>query len=207
MSIVIKEVTYKPSEISRLSTEILSATTRPTWVAGGAARRMFLDQPLWQSDIDVFFSSNETVDVSAVTTHLIALGFHMRHTSQRAFTMRRDALTVQVCSNALEAGSPGYPDLTALFGTFDFTVAMFAFDGERLFATEEALDDIKARRLRVPNRDVKTPSVSRLLKYLDEGFTPAPADLPWLFDLDRCEDREPSDRNASPIARTDGEHY
>lgn len=201
---VIKEIEFEPSEISVISAKILGVATRPAWIAGGAARRLFAGQPLGQSDLDIFFSSVN--DMGLVRRSLFEMGFLQRYHSNRAETwvsgggldqfarsmlLLNAGTSVQLCSSESSAGL-AYPDLEALFRSFDFTVAMFAFDGQRLFAAEGAVEDLQDRRLRVLNPSVKVPSVVRMLKYLDEGFTPEPVDLPWLFDLTTCKDGDVS---------------
>lgn len=176
------------------------------WVAGGAARRVFLGDEISGSDIDIFAASAFQMDMARKT-------FEMPHPSRSvvrtAANKRTGTVNLQVVFAAQCAveEAPDYmarqtipfeheikvqiiakyfPTVEDMFADFDFTVCEFATDGRTIVTTEEAVRDLKDGVLNVRRDSPALGTPYRLIKYAtDYGFTPAPGVMDWVCNLNR----------------------
>lgn len=152
------------------------------WVAGGAIRRIHEGDGLRFSDVDVFFPNLEL--------HQWAVKlFDDRLKDKKVWSPvhiveRRDA-PMSVTFDVLFEGTKlpiqfvskkYFPTLEAVLDDFDFTLAMFGSDGEKMVYDERAPVDLAAKRL-VLHQFPKRPKPNRLAKYVAQGFVPAPGVL------------------------------
>jgi hypothetical protein len=161
------------------------------WVAGGAARAVFLGEELDpKSDIDIFTTTHEshahilrTIDAAAMKVHerqANKQGTHSLYTRFPALTRESIELKIQVIG-------PKYfsTNLNDLFKIFDFTVCQFATDGHQIIYTAEAEHDVRRRVLALaPLWSVPTRPV-RITRYLNYGFTPEREFFRKAYNLDK----------------------
>lgn len=137
------------------------------WLAGGALRRTLLGMEP-ESDFDFFFANAD--QLTAFTTELEKLGFakaketahHLHYKGQIGGKgIERDVQCIRF---------KFYEDAASVIDSFDFTVCMFAFDGQKLTCGSTALWDLGRKRLAVHKISYPVASVRRLLKYTKQGF-------------------------------------
>jgi len=127
------------------------------WVAGGAARTMFTGG--CSRDIDVF-PENEEIEKAFLRANRLD-----QHPPSRETPLMREWGNIQVMQIYSK-------NVRELFGKFDFTICCFAWDGEKLWATVDAIIDALRRRL-VVNRiqeGFEVSTLERLVKYERQGF-------------------------------------
>jgi hypothetical protein len=141
------------------------------WIAGGAALKWFRDQPVGESDIDVFCRDAE--QAQAVIDRVKSYNrFNVKHESANAVTIdyhRRDdwdtKWTIQVITRRY------FSDIHSVIDSFDLTVCQVATTG-----TEWILGDLTARDIREQNLrfrgDLQPDALKRLVKYWTYGYRP-----------------------------------
>lgn len=152
------------------------------WAAGGSVRRAYAGSgDLSISDIDVFFPSKVMADWTVSFFESFrnggVNGFQVL--SMEEFPMSKvfqimlpsgKVLPLQVCYKEF------HPTVEKLLESFDFTMCMFATDGELFTYDDRAPVDLAAKSL-VVTRKPSRPKPMRLAKYLAQGFKPAPGTL------------------------------
>lgn len=151
---------------------------RGPWVAGGAARAVFLGQELdSRSDIDIFTTTRESHVEATKAATSNALSVHAMQTNKQethSIYSSYPAITRGTVDLKVQVIGPKYfsTDLRDLFKIFDFTVCQFATDGHQIIYTAEAEHDVRRRILALaPLWSVPTRPV-RITRYLNYGFTP-----------------------------------
>jgi hypothetical protein len=173
------------------------------WVAGGAARRIFLSEPANCGDIDIFVPEGKDFFVRANFFGLIIKNQYMLGGNKKTTDEKRIAIhnithlesdgKYQVIESLLmrrmeiENGFledvPVPSILPELFKTFDFTVCQFATDGKMIAMTEEAFADSFSRVLRLGEGHGRPVSLNRAHKYSKYGYTVAPGELTKIINL------------------------
>ena len=170
---------------------------RGPWVAGGAARKIAQNCQLGWSDIDVFFPSKESFDWVKkyfedkkimsmldvpVAGHEATPRGHIVKLADRATSIDSEFHVL----NLQFSGKRFFFSTEELFDDFDFTVCMFATDGERMVCADTSIEDVKAKRLIIsnPNKKPKRPKAARLAKYCEQGFTPGPGVIKAMLGVD-----------------------
>lgn len=159
------------------------------WVAGGAARRAFMDVALNKGDIDIFPASLAQWQQVDASVHAFAPSKHTSSTNRagtKTYSYYADSLRSLLADDgAISADSlplsvqvvstPFRATVEDLLASFDYTVSQFATDGHEVIFTEQAARDLDQRTLRLagPFRR-KNTCVARMMKYLRYGFTPVP---------------------------------
>lgn len=163
--------TDKPFEDTTLSLVLDSLpalSAQGPWLAGGALRRTLLGKEP-ESDFDFFFRDAD--QLSEFVDGLKERGFQKvretrHHVHYRGIVgdsgLPRDIQCIRFAF---------YDCAEAVIDSFDFTVCMFAFDGEILTAGDFALWDLGRRRLAVHRITYPVATMRRLLKYGAQGFT------------------------------------
>lgn len=160
------------------------------WIAGGAARRLFQNETgetdFLTGDIDIFLPLSEYADVRKKVRAAMSNRFPKdvyasssqdddKHTVTEQYMIGKRKTRVQLIGQ-------GYDNISALFKSFDFTVAQFAVSGNFIAFTDEARADLNEMRLALasPIQKRKGTTPVRTNKYCRYGFTPAPGVLRWL---------------------------
>ncbi|CAH1657537.1 conserved hypothetical protein [Hyphomicrobiales bacterium] len=138
------------------------------WLAGGALRRTLLGKEP-DSDLDFFFKDADQLLAfrdgleNAGLVKVRETKHHMHYRGPIGESgIHRD---VQLIRFAF------YENAEAVIDSFDFTVCMFAFDGETLTVGDHALWDLGRKRLAVHKISYPVATMRRLLKYANQGFT------------------------------------
>lgn len=154
------------------------------WIAGGAGRRLYENDKLQFSDIDVFFPNEEMMQWA---TNL----FEGRRNDKSIWSPfkiieRRDgpmSVTFIIQSADDQRRYPiqfvkkkFFASMEELLDDFDFTLCMWGTDGVNLYYDHRAPIDLASRTL-VLHQFPKRPKPNRLAKYVTQGFTPAPGVL------------------------------
>ena len=137
------------------------------WIARGAIRRTLIRQAL-DSDFDFFFKSQEAMDEWAgklpSTMKLVRETPHHKHWRG---TLEGSELPIDVQAIRFRF----YESAEAVIDSFDYTVTMFALDGDTLVTTAEALWDLGRKKLAIHKVTYPVATLRRMLKYTRQGFT------------------------------------
>lgn len=168
--------------------ELLDAVGDIAYVAGGAARQLFMTDavpPAW--DIDLFLY--EPGDFEEVKTRIQALGYvnaaRTEHSAEFEPRTSRD-LPVQVIEPFEDAWSKSAGEPEDVLSCFSFTTEMFAIvtteDGFEAVIGATAVADTDSRMLVVQN--VTNPLIVslRAVKHGFKGFGIAPEQMQLIFD-------------------------
>ena len=162
---------------------------RGGWVAGGAARAVFMGEEIdGPSDVDFFAATYQQSHqmLSSLASYTTTNGFQQAMSDTG--TVNREAKVVSLYGEpsfkVQMVRSAYHEDLPALFRSIDFTICQFATDGHRVVYTERAEQDLENNILNVEHEYRKVVTrPARLYKYLRRGFDPAPGLLSWALDL------------------------
>lgn len=134
-------------------------------IAGGAIRRWFVGREEL-SDVDVFFKSEE--DLKKYEESLEKIGFKIAMKGSNASTYERDRVLVQCIKIKY------YQNIQDLFDMFDYTVCQFAWDGQKIYTTSEALISVLRGHLAVHKitKEYSVDSLRRAFKYAKKGYWP-----------------------------------
>lgn len=146
--------------IENLKTPLPKLNLGKCWIAGGAIRDSLLG--VEYSDVDIF---GKTEDLIEFTKNNLT-GTKQVFDSQYVKTYIRDGVKIQVIFR-------DYTNILACLDSFDYTICMLAYDGDKLYADSNALIHLFNRRLVINklNPDFVVSSLERLQKYIQKGFT------------------------------------
>lgn len=159
---------FDETTLAKVLAGLPGLSTSGPWLAGGSLRRTLLGQEP-ASDFDFFFRDAD--QLAAFATDLDARGFaKIRETEHHMHYRGRigdDGFPVEVQCIRFAF----YQNASAVVDSFDFTICMFAFDGETLTVGDHALWDLGRKRLAVHKITFPVSTMRRLLKYGRQGFT------------------------------------
>jgi hypothetical protein len=145
----------------------LNLQTGPV-VAGGCARLIYENAAeIGYSDVDVFFPTREGMQEYVEKLPSIIAKEHKAFGVQATVKFEDQNFRVQFIHIR------PFNNVPDLLEDFDFTVAMFATDGQTIVMHEDAPRDIEEHMLRLP-KPPRWPRPFRLTKYCAQGFLPAP---------------------------------
>lgn len=141
------------------------------WIAGGAALRWYQDQPVGESDIDVFCRSPK--QAADVIEALKSYGrFSVKAESENATTLdywRQDHYdekwTIQVIIRKF------FNNPQEIIKNFDITVCQIVTDGENWVLGDRTARDIREKNLCM-DLPLHDDAVKRLTKYWSYGYRP-----------------------------------
>lgn len=140
--------------------EIKEATTIDCWVAGGAVRDYFLGKPI-QYDIDLFFKSKS--DSDRVVSYLKTCGGEVTWESDNGMKIRYGKYVFDIVKKY-------FPSPQFTINQFDFTVSMFAVDGNRVYFGETSFVDLAKKQLMINQLPYPASTLRRAFKYHLKGF-------------------------------------
>lgn len=156
------------------------------WVAGGAVRRIYENDGIHSSDIDVFFPNQE---MQKWAVDLFDGRLSNKAQWSPVYVLERRSAPMSVTFDVIFEGTKFpiqfiskkyFPSMEAILDDFDFTVCMWGTDGENMFYDERAPIDLASRSL-VLHQKPKRPKPNRLAKYVCQGFVPSPGVLPLMM--------------------------
>jgi hypothetical protein len=137
------------------------------WIAGGAVRRTLINKPI-DSDYDYFFKSEEDFDkFEKMLPSSLKLVNETAHHKHWRGTVGDSDLKVNVQGIKFKF----YDTVEDCINSFDYTITMFALDGDDLVTTPEALWDLGRRKLVINKITYPVATMRRMLKYSKQGFT------------------------------------
>ena len=133
------------------------------WIAGGAIRRWFTGEKQDpKSDIDLF-----AMDFDRLTAYAKGMKFRQVYDTKNATTYKWRDQTIQT----IKLTSPTPEESMA---KFDFKHCQFAYDGKKIYATDEAVICSLRKHLMFNNmlKGYEVDTLRRAFKYQREGYTP-----------------------------------
>lgn len=158
-----------------------SEIIKPLWLCGGALVRLLRNEPM--SDYDLVGGHQAQREmISRLKLTYSRSETHRAITFKRIVTGDDNPSVIQI----VKGDTAAYPDayLDYIFDDFDITVCQLATDGETLFGTPQAFEDLEKGQFRLTeqgkitasatNLDIFNPfeSWSRCWKYFLRGLTP-----------------------------------
>lgn len=134
----------------------------PGWIAGGAVRDFFSQQPT-DSDIDVFFADVEGF-AKAQATMVATDGAVRIYENPAMDAFRWRGKTVQLIRQHF------FPTPQDTIAAFDFTVCCCAVDLNDVVVHEHFFDDLAGRRLAINRLPFPMSTLERLQKYVAKGY-------------------------------------
>jgi hypothetical protein len=152
-----------PEDVDR----VVKAIGQGSWLAGGALRRTFIGHAM-DSDFDFFFSSADAMTAweARLPSNLKLVRETEHHKHWRGAVEGSD-LPIDVQAIRFRF----YENAEQVIDSFDYTITMFALDGDQLVTTPYALWDLGRRKLAVHKITYPVATMRRLLKYTRQGFT------------------------------------
>lgn len=140
------------------------------FIGGSAAISAYIHIPIF-NDIDLFFRNKKEVNTTLKNYNLLATAVNP--------TYKIHDKQVQFINNQFHMSLCDY------FESVDFTICQIAIMDGKLYYTEQAQYDIDNLFIRPTNVKTKGKhSISRIKKYMERGFNPAPGLLTWVVDID-----------------------
>lgn len=140
--------------------DILAYNLDGFWIAGGSIRRWFTGEKQ-NSDIDIFCNSDNVVDNLCVKLNLTT-----DINNERYITFKNSPIQIII--------NPKFVSMEECINHFDFTICQFAWDGQRIIATQDAIISTLRHHLAVneiqPGFEVD--SLRRAFKYANAGYQP-----------------------------------
>ncbi len=133
------------------------------WIAGGAVRDYFA-RVKSDSDIDVFFASNEAQQSQAASLESALSGSKKVYDNETATGFVWRSQVVQLIKRHYFA-SPA-----ETIKAFDFTVCCAAVDLNGVYVHEHFFEDLAGRRLAINSLPFPLSTLQRLQKYVQKGF-------------------------------------
>lgn len=147
------------------------------WIAGGAVRRTLASQPL-DSDFDFFFRDADALAAwEADLPETLSLVRETEHHKHWHGILPGSDLPVDVQAIRFRF----YDNAADVIDSFDYTITMFALDGDDLVTTPEALWDLGRKRLAIHRVTYPVATMRRMLKYTKQGLTACQGCMATLF--------------------------
>lgn len=134
----------------------------PGWIAGGAVRDFFAQQPT-DSDIDIFFT-DAVGFTSAVDTMALQDDARKLYENPAMVAFKWHGKIVQLIRQHFFASA------IETIEAFDFTVCCCAVDLNGVYVHEHFFDDLAGRRLAINKLPFPLSTLERLQKYVSKGF-------------------------------------
>jgi hypothetical protein len=169
------------------------------WVAGGSVRDYFMGTKM-KTDHDIFFPD--------------LINFE----KAKLFFESKEAEVKWESDNGLKVNYNGrifdliklcFPDPQTTIDNFDFTVAMFAVDYDKVYHGETSFIDLSKRQLMIHNLNFPPSTLSRAFRYYEKGFRMCLMEMKKLVEaiqeMPKVEDKEGSetDDNRPPSGTGD----
>lgn len=170
------------------------------WVAGGALLRTYTGQPL-DSDIDVFFQSKEQYEAYVSDLSLRSYKGLPEDRQSNHFIVKEMFVTewhTTCIVNYLEKDWKiqcvtfvYFKDVAELFGSFDFDVCMWAYDGQTVHTFESTINAVTTKKISLKKINYPSVTLKRLVKYMRLGYDITDSDVLELSRSFRATKKEP----------------
>jgi hypothetical protein len=173
-------------------------------IAGGSVRKLFLHEPIEDSDIDVWFYDEESL-TTAKNRLMDIMRPNIHHNVNLPWS-KPFFNTFSLCSHSEFGYTLVYEDVIGLttgttvqllrkqstnngidgvIGVFDYTICQFGYSKGTIYATQAAMADHQAGILRLNEKYDPKVCYDRALKYIGKGYTPTRDLFDKLFLHDR----------------------
>jgi hypothetical protein len=131
------------------------------WVAGGSLRDYFMGKAV-KTDHDLFFPDDMNYNLCA--TYFKASGATVKWESDNGMKVLYDGKTIDLVKHFFSGPQE-------CIDAFDFTVSMFACDGDKVYWGETSFMDLAKRQLMLNKIPYPASTLSRAFRYYKKGFT------------------------------------
>lgn len=159
---------FSETTLAGVLRELPSLSKDGPWIAGGALRRTLQGKEP-DSDFDFFFHDADQLEA-----------FRLKLESRGMDKVRETVHHVHYRGRLGDSGIDRdiqcirfafYNSASAVIDSFDYTICMLAFDGDKLTLGEFTLWDLGRRRLAIHRITYPVATMRRMLKYASQGFT------------------------------------
>ena len=139
------------------------------WLAGGAVRKIYLDETIADSDWDFWFKSPE--QFKQAEEKLKAIGASVAYTSDNAVSFKFQDVNNQI--HNLQIVKTRYFDTAQqVIDQFDFSVCQLVTDGNKTIIGNNTARDLRSKTLRLNHHELPGYIMPRLVKYIVYGYRP-----------------------------------
>ena len=131
------------------------------WIAGGVLRDYFSGKPL-KSDCDIFFPNIE--EFNKAKNYFIS-------NRGKVIWESENGMKVVYKGNTFDLIKIFTPNPMATIGRFDFTISMFATDGNDIYYGNNSLKNLQDKKLVINGITNPLSTLKRVLKHYRMGFT------------------------------------
>lgn len=142
-------------------------------IAGGAVRKAYIGTDLGRSDIDIFFTNEDSYADARIRLKQVTEKVYSNENccgsnlDRNTFNLGLDNARIQLIKKKF------YPDFNSLFDDFDFTICQFGYLNGKFLVSDKAIEDNDRKILRFNNEGLgNVTTMNRLYKYMCRGFTP-----------------------------------
>jgi len=150
----------------------LKSTGIICWVAGGSLRDYFMGKPI-KTDHDLFFPNE--IEYQKTATWFKAKDAVIKWESDNGMKVVYDGKTFDLVKHF-------YTGPQECIDSFDFTVSMFACDGEKIYHGESSFIDLSKRQLMLNKIPFPASTMSRAFRYYKKGFSMCLGEMKRLFE-------------------------
>jgi hypothetical protein len=142
------------------------------WLAGGAVRKIYLNEDIAGSDWDFWFKTPEQFKLAE--QKIKDLGASMAYTSDNAVSYKyyTDDGSIQ---NLQIVKTRFFDNAQQVIDQFDFTVCQLATDGNTTIIGRNTAKDLRTKTLRLNKTELPAYIMPRLVKYMVYGYRPCAA--------------------------------
>lgn len=139
------------------------------WLAGGAVRKIYLNEDIGGSDWDFWFKSPE--QFKRAKQKITDLGASVAHTSDNAVSFKyyTDDGSIQ---NLQIVKTQYFDTAQQVIDQFDFSVCQLATDGNTTIIGNITARDLRTKTLRLSKPELPAYIMPRLVKYMVYGYRP-----------------------------------
>jgi hypothetical protein len=150
------------------------------WIAGGSVLNWYLNEPLGESDIDVFFRGLKQFDVCFAKIMSTA-NAELVYSSDNAVTIHAGVKggsrkRIQLIRKSW------FDSAEKVIDRFDFTVCQLVTDGYTLLLGKDTAQHVQNKTLDLVSMPPHADIVKRLIKYVAYGYTPKPEVMQYILD-------------------------
>ena len=144
-----------------------------SWIAGGILRDYFSDTP-HTSDCDIFFPSLSEFDKAKV--YLLSKGAKVNWESE-------NSIKVTYNGKQFDLVKLVSPTPIETINRFDFTISMFATDGNDVYYGNNSVKDLQNKNLVVNYISKPLSTLKRVLKHYKKGYSMSSDEIKKLYNL------------------------
>lgn len=142
------------------------------WLAGGAVRKIYLNESIEGSDWDFWFKSPEQFKMTE--QKIKDLGASVSYISDNAVSFKYYA-DDGATQNLQIVKTRFFDNAQQVIDQFDFSVCQLATDGNTTIIGHNTARDLRSKTLRLSKSELPAYIMPRLVKYMVYGYRPCPA--------------------------------